>query len=202
MTTAKLGAAFLLFLIAVTNLAGLWAYPTTPEGLPQRSKPSRTDRQGDPLPAGAIARLGTVRMRRAYQSPCDFAFTPDGKALVSARTSKIVQFWDVKTGKPLQEFRHEKTFDRFILSTNGKILATAGREGIIVWDVANRKQLRGIGAERVDRIGLAPDGKTLASVAEDKVIPCGTRPAVRRSENSSAIRRKFTPYCFPLIIRH
>src|SRR5437764_1200700 len=65
----------------------------------------RLDRHGDPLPSGAIARLGTVRLRREFQSSRNLAFLPDDKALVSARTLKVVQFWDAKTGKPLHKLR-------------------------------------------------------------------------------------------------
>jgi WD40 repeat protein len=137
---------------------------------PGAGKQTRTDRHGDALPAGAIARLGTVRLRREDGAPCDFDFTPDGKALVSARNHKVVQFWDARTGEPLQAFRHEKPFDTFALSADGKILAAAGTGGITVWDVVNRKPLRRIGAARVDWIAIASDGKTLATVGGDKFI--------------------------------
>ena len=90
----------------------------------------RTDLYGDALPLGAIARLGIVRLRREDSSPSDLAFTTDGRFLVSARTDQVVQFWDVKTGKPLQELRQETKFERFALSPNTKVLATAGPEGI------------------------------------------------------------------------
>src|SRR5262249_37832303 len=60
------------------------------------------DRYGDPLPAEAIARLGTVRFR-----PSDWAqylaFSPDGKRIVMRGFRKI-ELWDVESGKKLAEF--------------------------------------------------------------------------------------------------
>src|SRR5882724_7422993 len=58
-----------------------------------------TDRYGDPLPAGAIGRLGTTRLRHG-----DFisalTFLPDGKSIASlgGGSHGRAQLWDVGTG--------------------------------------------------------------------------------------------------------
>src|SRR5215472_7283881 len=61
----------------------------------------RFDSQGDALPAGALLRLGSVRLRHAG-SVSFVAFLPDGKTLVSAGQDQAVRWWDVKTGKELR----------------------------------------------------------------------------------------------------
>ena len=135
-------------------------------------------------------RLGTVRLRREDGAACDFAFTRDGKALVSARNPRVVQFWDVKTGKPLQELRHENTFGTFALSANGKLLATGNREEIIVWDVPKRKQLRKIAVKDAyeSLIVFSPDNETLASFSTaDWIIHLWDIPSGKE-------KRQFAPH--------
>src|SRR6188474_2631349 len=61
--------------------------------------PKRLDRYGDPLPQGAVARLGTLRLRRSSAS----AFTPDGKAVVTHGYDEL-RVWEVATGKELKRF--------------------------------------------------------------------------------------------------
>jgi len=80
------------------------------DGVPNRPRPVRPaagnpivatkfDRHGDPLPAGAITRYGTVRLRHGPE-PLALAFTQDGKYLGSlSNTNDGIRLWDPKTGK-------------------------------------------------------------------------------------------------------
>ena len=69
----------------------------------QAEPPAKVDAFGDPLPPGAIARLGTVRWRHA-DGASFVAFLPDGKTLLSAGGDATVRIWDVATGKELRRF--------------------------------------------------------------------------------------------------
>jgi WD40 repeat protein len=56
------------------------------------------DQSGDPLPAGALLRLGSVRFHPT-SSVSDLAVSPDGKVVVSVGNQLMA--WDAETGKQL-----------------------------------------------------------------------------------------------------
>jgi WD40 repeat protein len=59
----------------------------------------KADGHGDPLPAGAVARLGTLRWRTTESADL-LTFSPDGKRVASADRS-CVRLWEVGSGKEL-----------------------------------------------------------------------------------------------------
>src|SRR2546427_1099331 len=72
--------------------------PATANSSTRASQPVHGDRQGDPLPPGAIARLGTVRFRH-HRAIYAIAFAPDGKTIASAGLGSEVFLWETTTGK-------------------------------------------------------------------------------------------------------
>ncbi len=109
----------------------------------KESPPTRTDLSGDPLPKGAIARLGTVRFLHGDWVH-SLAFFADGKRLMAACQEEFVRTWDTASGREVRRFGGRITGPMCAaLSPDGKVIA-AGENGpcIFLWDAATGKELR------------------------------------------------------------
>src|SRR5580704_55948 len=80
-------------------LLAAFAFPTPPAG--EKTKPA--DAQGDPLPDGAVHRIGSIRLRHNGEIGL-LAFAPDGKSLLSLGGDQTFRRWDAATGKELSRF--------------------------------------------------------------------------------------------------
>src|SRR5271165_961416 len=83
------------------------------------------DRYGDPLPPGALARLGTARLR-AGTTIMAVAFSPDGRSLLTVgQDDGRIILWDVATGKRLREVAQLKRLEAWFatFSPDGKTIA-------------------------------------------------------------------------------
>jgi len=80
-----------------------WQVPSVEDPKKTESPPVRTDRHGDPLPKGALARLGTVRWRHGFFVHA-LAYSPDGKMIAAVGPGRDISLWDAATGKELHQF--------------------------------------------------------------------------------------------------
>jgi WD40 repeat protein len=131
----------------------------------QEQQPPRTDRFGDPLPQGAVARLGTLRFCQPL--PGCIVYSPDGTFLASGGYDNCVRLWDPKSGREIRVLKGHRSFVNYIaLSADGKWLASGSQDADPrLWDVATGKlQQRFVGhTAPIERLALSPDGKVLAS---------------------------------------
>ncbi|VTR94984.1 wd-40 repeat : Uncultured bacterium genome assembly Metasoil_fosmids_resub OS=uncultured bacterium PE=4 SV=1: Sigma70_r2: Sigma70_r4_2: WD40: WD40 [Gemmata massiliana] len=134
----------------------------------QSTEAVRLDRFGDPLPAGAVARLGTVRFRTG-KAPCPggVGFLADGKTLVSAHESGTIVFWDATTGKETDRIDGPPGAVSLVVSADGRRMVAVGTE-MWAWDITPNgvkslwKTPGSSKGELVATAALSPNGKVLA----------------------------------------
>ncbi|HEY7428307.1 MAG TPA: sigma-70 family RNA polymerase sigma factor [Gemmataceae bacterium] len=143
-------------------------------------KRARIDCFGDPLPPGALARMGTVRLvnngHGIVPPPLHLAFSPDGKLLASHIDRMTVALWDAATGKEIRCLTADALKGHIAslgFSPDGKTLVALTWDlKICVWDAATGKVLRTGGYQdpvrdahvQPDRgMAFLPDGRMLAA---------------------------------------
>jgi RNA polymerase sigma factor (sigma-70 family) len=126
-----------------------------------------TDLYGDPLPDGAVLRLGTAP-RRAVGA--QLAVTPDGKSVIGVRAGKSITVWDAATGERRQSRALPgESWNTYRLSGDGRWLVkdALGEGKLDVWDVATGERVRTLalgGARYISPLAFSSDGKRLAAV--------------------------------------
>ena len=98
---------------------------------------------GDPLPAGSLARLGTLRFRQG-SAILTVALTRDGRTAASVGRDGTIRLWEVATGRELRRFSvGPAQATGLAFAPDGKRLAATGGNGNArLWDVASGRLLR------------------------------------------------------------
>jgi RNA polymerase sigma factor (sigma-70 family) len=141
--------------------------------------PLPPDQADEPLPPGALHRLGTTRFRQTGPM-FQIAFATDNKVLATISSDGNIHLWDIATGKNLARYggmspnNYHYALD---FSPDGKLLAAAvaagGPTGIRLLDPTNGKEIRTFekSEDGVEHARFSPDGKLLATwPAENPVI--------------------------------
>jgi WD40 repeat protein len=129
---------------------------------------ARTDLYGDPLPRGALVRLGTLRWRTGAGVEA-LAFSSDGK-LLAAETKRGVWLFDTATGKRKPFRPGGSSVAQIAFSPDGRRLAFTctpegarpGKRVVRIWDLAGGRKVREADADKLRWLGWSADGRPLA----------------------------------------
>src|SRR4029077_12534425 len=126
------------------------------------------DIYGDPLPAGAVARMGTMRLRLPKSHFGAIAFSADGQVL-AAGADNTLRFWSTTDGRLLRQIKENYEGGTIQFSADGKWLATSAGQAICLLNTATGKLLQRIPVDGVE-FAISPDGKLLAIAAKDGAV--------------------------------
>src|SRR5580765_1087822 len=129
----------------------------------------RLDSLGDPLPEGAIARLGTSKMRLfGTMGIGKVMFSADGKkALSSNFQPNGLTVWDMASGRPCSQLDglQDKRTQHAMLSSDGTLLVAQVGSLVAVWDTESGKKLAQFKDESFAHVGFAfEDNRELVRV--------------------------------------
>jgi WD40 repeat protein len=131
----------------------------------------RRDEYGDPLPPGAVIRIGTTRLRHAADVRA-LAFSPDGRRISSATIEYDTAVWDARTGRSLV-FRNSDRGKRLYgaaVSPDGSLFAGRTETGELgVQEALGGRILHRLGGSKAPCDGLvfSRDNRWLASGDRD-----------------------------------
>lgn len=144
--------------------------------------PARVDRLGDPLPADAIARLGTLRFRHGNFVSA-VAISPIAQIAAAGDGDSTLILWDLTNGKELHRIQLEKAEQGrgvsgavtcVTFSPDGKVLAVVCNGHARFLDPATGKEARlvkfGGGDTGCQGLVFAPDGKSVALFGGDNEV--------------------------------
>ena len=140
--------------------------------LPARADEA-TDDHGDPLPAGATARLGTVRWRHG-EGVTDLAFSPDGQRVATTAGSVLSLFDPQGKRVAAWELPAEEgwALEALAWSPDGKSVALGSATAHVVLIDPTSGQRRTFEHDEADLHALrwSPDGAALASLDEEGLL--------------------------------
>ena len=174
---------FCKYLTATTGFQRGWTFrdpdAQTPlkweEVKPANPSPARVDNYGDPLPAGAIARLGSLSARFG-NSLGPMVFSPDNKTLALAYRDAeewSIAVWDVATGKTIRQLAQGKNWiTHFCFTPDGRfLLIPVGRyrsddvSKIRIHEIRSGEIVRELetGPHGTSSLAISPDGKVVVA---------------------------------------
>jgi RNA polymerase sigma factor (sigma-70 family) len=122
------------------------------------------DFYGDPLPPGAIARMGSIQFRHAN---ANFAFSNDGRSLISVKENSLF-CWDVASGALVRrsQIPNGLKVNNYpsAISRDGKTVVMQDEYGIHVYDTSTMEALHHYPAASAFVGALSGNGSVLAAL--------------------------------------
>jgi len=139
---------------------------------PAAASSELADDLGDPLPPGAVARLGTVRLRQTMPAFC-VAFAHDGNTFATGHGDGSVRIWEVSTGRLVRRIAaHSDVVTALAFPPGGWTIVSGSHDHTIrYWALHDGNEVRRIDAPApVAALLLAPDRRSLYAAAGRRIL--------------------------------
>jgi hypothetical protein len=125
---------------ALRRLEPVGPVPLKPRPAPVRPANQALDEFGDPLPRGALLRIGGTRLRHLGEIYA-LAFSPDGQFLASGGNDGVVRLWSLTDGTQLLADNSNKFVSALEFTADSTVFASGGdgTDPIRLWDVSGRR---------------------------------------------------------------
>ena len=101
----------------------------------------------------------------------NFAFSPDGKYIVTTDTFLSAILWDTFTGERIAVMEHDAGVNKFAFSPDGKYLATASNDDTArIWNLSKDVEITLKHNSDVNCITFSPDGESIATLNDNNEV--------------------------------
>jgi WD40 repeat protein len=166
-----IGCLPLCLVVAIAGGIFLWTQMPTPEAQTESPVPQPTV----PITAQTMEQVKELYLIPLPGYVYDVAWSPDGQTLAVAVIGErsdpsSVELWDAITGRKLRSF-DQIGISRLAFSPDGQLLAGVGDSSVIVWNLADGRELSDTPLDSLGARSLAfsPDGRILAYKFRDTV---------------------------------
>lgn len=136
----------------------------------------RTDRFGDPLPPGAVQRLGTLRHRTGWPIAQHRLYLPGGRTLLTFRGEFC--WTDAESGREIDRWTPPAGQEISGVSTEGRLALLVDNKALHIWDLTVRREVRTI-----------PDANRLRGLISAALFSPDSRHVVLVDQDEQAYRR-------------
>jgi WD40 repeat protein len=199
MFSFRVGMLLALGLMTALNPLGTSETPCQEvRNVPKAPNQPRLDLFGDPLPRGALARIGTVKFRHNEFNIAAMAFSPNGKLIASGTRGEGIYLWDVASGKEVRRIPIGPV-SMIMFSSDGKLLVSWAQDQTIRFhELETGKEVRRIKTSRKGEgaTAISSDAKLWAWASEDNVVHLGEMATGREIRQLAGRRQGI---CWPLV---
>jgi WD40 repeat protein len=181
---ARVSAVLVLFAL-------FWRAWPIPAQEPATSDEKRLDANLNPLPKGALARLGFSYGEKPGRSAC-LAVSADGKLLATAY-GKTIYLWDTGSGRLLQRLQgHPRRVYALAFADGGRRLHSLSQDAVKIWDLATGTELRGCQIPSPPfevPAAFSQDGRLLARIFRNSIDQRPQLIEIRAVASGQVVRR-------------